>query len=306
MTGEGPAVEVTGLGKRYGNRIALDGLSFTIERGEIFALLGPNGAGKTTTVEIIEGFRRADTGQVRVLGSDPTRDAATLRRREGIMLQEGGLYPAITPREALRLFSRLYLRSRPIEELLELAGLGDVAGTRWRRLSGGEKQRLKLALALLPDPEIVFLDEPTAGMDPAARRTTWQIIRELRRRGTTVLLTTHYLEEAEQLADHVAIVVRGRLAALDRPADLVAHDASRVTLRTLRPASPALLRSLPSAREVGGGATAYVFQTDDAPRLLTEITGALRDADVPIAELRVGAGSLEEVFLALVGTETAG
>jgi ABC-2 type transport system ATP-binding protein len=298
-----PAVQVSGLVKRYGDRTAVDGISFEIQPGEVFALLGPNGAGKTSTVETIEGFRRPDGGQARVLGLDPISDAGRLKQRIGIMLQEGGLYPAITPREALNLFSRLYARTRPPKELLETVGLQAAGDTRWRRLSGGEKQRLKLALALLPEPEVVFLDEPTAGMDPVARRKTWEIIERLRDSGTTVVLTTHYLEEAEHLADRVAIVVHGRLAALDTPGALIARDVSRVTLRTARPTDIRILQTLASARSVRSEAGVYLFDTDDAPALLTEITTLLRPSDTPITELRVGAGSLEDVFLSLAQSE---
>lgn len=294
-----PAVRVTQLVKRYGARTAVDGVSFDIAAGEVFALLGPNGAGKTTTIEIVEGFRAPDSGTVRVLGLDPHHDASEVKQRVGIMLQEGGLYPAMTPREALALFARLYPRVRPANELLHMVGLQKAADTRWRRLSGGEKQRLKLALALLPDPQIIFLDEPTAGMDPVARRQTWETIEALRTRGVTVVLTTHYLEEAEHLADRVAIIVHGQLAALDRPQALIARDVSRVTMRASIPVSLEMLANLPSAQSVRQDGAAYVFDTRDAPSLLAEAATAMRTAEIPITELRVGAGSLEDVFMEL-------
>jgi ABC-2 type transport system ATP-binding protein len=195
-------------------------------------LLGPNGAGKTTTVEILEGYRKPDSGSVRVLGLDPDRQGAALKPRVGLMLQQGGLFPQITPREALRLFAAFYADPEQPEALLEQLQLTDVATTRFRQLSGGQKQRLSLGLALIGKPHLVFLDEPTAAMDPQARRATWNIIRALSQRGTTVLLTTHFMDEAEQLAQRVAIVDRGRLVALDSPAGLRQSVAREVRVAT--------------------------------------------------------------------------
>src|SRR5205823_7452368 len=215
-----PAVVVEGLKKAYGANLAVDGLSFTVERGEVFGLLGPNGAGKTTTVETLEGYRAPDAGTARVLGLDPIRDHAALTPRIGVMLQEGGLYPGIRPLEALRLFAAYYADHEVPEALLDLVGLRPVAGTLVRRLSGGQKQRLSLALALVGKPEVVFLDEPTAGMDPHARLTTWEVVVGLKERGSTVILTTHAMDEAERLCDRVAIIDGGHLVALGTPGDL--------------------------------------------------------------------------------------
>src|SRR5262249_43814164 len=215
-----PAITVDGLVRRYGDRAVVAGPSFQVERGEVFALLGPNGAGKTTTVEILEGYRQPSGGLVRVLGLDPVQDARQLKPRIGVMLQDGGVANAVRPLEALELFASFYAKPAEPRALLELVGLEDAARTRYRALSGGQKQRLSLALALVGRPELVFLDEPTAGMDPQARRATWEIVRSLKRDGVTVLLTTHFMEEAEQLADRVAIVDRGRLVALDAAAGL--------------------------------------------------------------------------------------
>ena len=212
------AVVADGLEKRYGATRAVDGVRFEVARGEIFALVGPNGAGKTTTVEMLEGYRRADGGTVRVLGLDPVDDGAALRPRIGVMLQEGGLYPGLRPLEVLRLFAAFYENPEQPEALLERVGLLDQRRTIVRRLSGGQKQRLSLACALVGRPELVFLDEPTAGMDPQARATTWELVRDLRARGTTIMLTTHLLDEAEQLCDRVAIIVAGKVAALGTPA----------------------------------------------------------------------------------------
>src|SRR5688572_30534071 len=216
----GPAITVEHLVRRYGARSVVDGLTFEVQRGEVFAVLGPNGAGKTTTVEILEGYRAPSDGRVRVLGLDPIRDAGRLKPRIGVMLQDGGVAPSMRPLEALELFASFYASPTEPRALLSLVGLDDVVGTRYRALSGGQKQRLSLALALVGRPELVFLDEPTAGMDPQARRSTWEIVRTLKRAGVTVMLTTHFMEEAEHLADRVAIVDGGRLVALDAPAAL--------------------------------------------------------------------------------------
>ena len=218
-----PAVQIAGLVKRYGDRTAVAGLDLTIATGEIFGLLGPNGAGKTTTVEILEGYRATDAGTVRVLGLDPQTEAPALRPRIGVMLQEGGLYPGVKPLELLRLFAAFYEHPDDPDRLLDLVGLRDVAGTMVRRLSGGQAQRLSLALALIGTPELVFLDEPTAGMDPRARADTWTLVRDLRSRGTTVLLTTHYMDEAEQLCDRVAILDRGVAVATGTPVEVTAR-----------------------------------------------------------------------------------
>lgn len=292
-----PAVVFRGLVKTYGGRRAVDDLSFEVGQGEIFALLGPNGAGKTTTVEIAEGYRRPTAGHVKVLGLDPAVDGARLKPRIGAMVQEGSLYPAITSREALQLFARFYPSSRSTDELLNLVGLQDSAGVRYRRLSGGQKQRLALALALVGRPELVFLDEPTAGMDPQARRATWDVVRNLRDEKVTVLLTTHYLDEAERLADRVAIIDRGKLAAIGSPAELVQRGASTVRVRTAVPINRNLLTALPSALSVVSEDATYILQTEKPQELVFEIVACLRGSSIPVLEIRVGQGSLEEVFL---------
>jgi ABC-2 type transport system ATP-binding protein len=296
------AVVVDRLVKSYGARRAVDDLSLEILHGEVFALLGPNGAGKTTTVETLEGFRRPDSGSVRVLGLDPFTDGARLKRHIGVMLQEGGVYPAMTPREALNLFGRFYEHARDTQELLTLVGLEDAAHTRYRRLSGGQKQRLSLALALVPRPQLVFLDEPTTGLDPQSRRATWGIIEQLKADGVTVLLTTHYLEEAERLADRIAIMDEGRLVALDTPTALVKGDASRVRIRTTSAVDPQIFSALPSAGAVRFEPPhTYLCDTSNAGSLAVEVATLLRDRHIPLAELRIGGGSLEDVFLGLTG-----
>ncbi len=214
-------VEVSGLRKSYGETEAVRGVDFEIGAGEVFALLGPNGAGKTTTVEILEGFRERDAGEVRVLGVDPQRAGGDFRERIGVVLQNAEpVYPVLTVAEVVRLFAGYYRRSRDAAEVIELVGLGDKRRERVRALSGGQRRRLDLALALVGDPEVLFLDEPTTGFDPAARRVAWETIRRLGSLGKTILLTTHYLEEAERLADRVAVINAGRIVAAGTPAEL--------------------------------------------------------------------------------------
>jgi ABC-2 type transport system ATP-binding protein len=300
-----PAVHVAELRKSYNGRLVVDGLSFDVARGEIFALLGPNGAGKTTTIEILEGYRKADGGEIRVLGLDPLGDHAALMRRAGLMLQQGGIYPGIRVGEALELFRHFY--DDPIEPqtLLDDLGLREAAGTRYRQLSGGQQQRLSLALALIGRPEIAFLDEPTAGMDPQARRATWEIIRSLKAQDVTVLLTTHFMDEAEELADRVAIVDGGRLVALDRTAALMRSGPS-TTVYMVAPAGLDVgqIGSLNAARQaVEDRPGHYTIETENAGVTLAELTGWLRDQQVLPRELRIGGESLEDVFLRLTGPE---
>jgi ABC-2 type transport system ATP-binding protein len=221
-----PVVVVEALRKEYGSVTAVDGLSFTIERGEVFALLGPNGAGKTTTVEILEGHRRRTGGSVTVLGFDPQTGGRDYREQIGIVLQEAGFDEEFTVREIVTMYSRLYPRRRDVDETIERVGLTDKAGARTKTLSGGQRRRLDLALGLIGDPELLFLDEPTTGFDPSARRRAWDLIASLRDLGTTILLTTHYMEEAERLADRVAVIQSGTLVALDTPEALVRRRPS--------------------------------------------------------------------------------
>jgi len=318
MTSEAtPAVVARDVRKRYGAREILTGLSFDVRRGELFALLGPNGAGKTTTVEIIEGYRRVDGGSVRVLGLDPARDGSRLRPRIGLMLQEGGIDPRTTPREALRLYARFYRDPEDPDRLLELVDLERAAGTRFRRLSGGEKQRLGLALALIGRPELLVLDEPTAGMDPAAKQATRDRIAALRAAGTTILLTTHELGDVERLADRVAVLDRGRLVALGTPAELTGAGAPRVRFRLSAPLDASDVVALAAAVAPGGSAVRVVpagpgahyeleglLQAAD-PRLVAALAAWCADRGLLITELRLGAASLEERYLELVGEDVA-
>jgi ABC-2 type transport system ATP-binding protein len=297
------AVEVRDLVKSYNGRAVVDGLSFTVLPGEIFALLGPNGAGKTTTVEILEGYRRPDAGSVRVLGLDPSRQGSTLKPRMGLMLQQGGLFPQITAREALRLFAAFYPDAEDPDALLDQLQLYDAAGTRFRQLSGGQKQRLSLGLALVGKPRLVFLDEPTAAMDPQARRSTWNIIRALSQRGTTVLLTTHFMDEAEQLASRVAIVDRGKLVALDAPAALRQAVANEIRC-SMQPAQDeaAVAAALHLPRENDG---TLVLHVEPSPARIAELTAWLKTQNVLLTELRAGSRSLEQAFLALTDSGAA-
>jgi ABC-2 type transport system ATP-binding protein len=306
--GAGWAIEVAGLEKRYGDRVAVDGISLGIPPGEVFGLLGPNGAGKTTTVETLEGYRTPDAGQVRVLGLDPTADGPTLRPRIGVMLQEGGLYPGVKPLEALRLFAAFYPDPDDPERLLDLVGLSDSAGTYVRRLSGGQCQRLSFALALVGRPEVLFLDEPTAGMDPRARATTWQLIRGLRDAGTTVVLTTHHMDEAETLCDRLAIIDRGRIVAEGTPADITntgARDLHFSSAPGLDLPALAAALSLPAHTVLEDRPGEYTIRTTMTPDLVADIAVWLRDKGYGLTELRSERATLEEVFLALTRDETA-
>jgi ABC-2 type transport system ATP-binding protein len=312
------AVRVSDLRKSYGARQILSGVSLEVRRGELFALLGPNGAGKTTTVEILEGYRRADAGTVRVLGLDPASNGSELRPRIGLMLQEGGIDNRSTPREVLRLYAKFYRDPENPDELLESVDLGRAATTKYRRLSGGEKQRLSLAIALLGRPELLVLDEPTAGMDPAAKQTTRERIAGLRAAGTTILLTTHELGDVERLADHVAVLDRGRIVAYGTPAELTGAGAPRVRFRLSTAiagedgaalAGAATGGREPSARVTGAGAGHHYELTGLAdapdPAMIARLAAWCADRGLLITELRLGSASLEERYLELVGAEAA-
>jgi ABC-2 type transport system ATP-binding protein len=275
------AIEVRGLRKRYGDFEAVRGIDVTVLRGEVFGLLGPNGAGKTTTVEILEGYRERTAGEVSVLGRDPGTRSRALRQRIGIVLQSGGIYGHVTPREALRHWAAFYPKPRDVEEVLTLAGLQEKADVLSRKLSGGQLRRLDFALALVGDPELIFLDEPTTGFDPEARRSAWETVRSLRDLGKTILLTTHYLDEAQELADRVAIVKDGRILAIGPPRELGAGAAHyRVAYRD-------------------HGGQLIERQTEDPTRLLNELTGEALARGERLEELSVGRPTLEDVYLEL-------
>ena len=274
------AVEVRGLRKSYDGFEAVRGIDFDLRAGEVFGLLGPNGAGKTTTVEILVGYRRRDAGEVRVLGADPERAERTWRGRIGVVPQSGDLFPNLTVIEHLELFAGYYEQPRSPEQVLTLVGLEEKRGSKTRTLSGGQRRRLDLGVALVGDPELLFLDEPTTGFDPSARRAAWETIRSLRSLGKTILLTTHYIDEAQQLADRVAVLRRGEIVASGTPAELIAQAPSTV------------IRYRRNGEEVA-------VETEDPVQVLHELTGqAIRDG-IDLAGLEVHRPTLEEVYLSL-------
>jgi ABC-2 type transport system ATP-binding protein len=276
------AIVVRDLRKSYDGLEALRGVSFEIEAGEVFGLLGPNGAGKTTTVEILEGYRRRDGGTASVLGHDPGDAPRELRRRIGVVLQQSELHPLLTVRETHQLFAGYYPQPRDVDEVISLVGLEEKRDARLKTLSGGQKRRLDLGIALVGDPELLFLDEPTTGFDPSARRSAWELIRSLRSLGTTILLTTHYLDEAQQLADRVAVIAAGAIVAIGAPAELI--GARRTTeIRYVRDGEP------------------VVVETDEPTRMLHELTAEALAAGTELAGLEVRRPTLEDVYLELVG-----
>ena len=279
-----PAIEVSGLRKAYGNLEAVREVDFAIEEGEVFGLLGPNGAGKTTTVEILEGYRKRDAGEVRVLGHDPERPGQDFRERIGVVLQQSEMWPNLTVRETHAIFAGYYRAPRDVDEVVALVGLREKAGARVKTLSGGQKRRLDLGIALIGDPDLVFLDEPTTGFDPQARRAAWEMIRSLRSLGKTVLLTTHYLDEAEQLSDRVAVMREGRIVRVGTPRELTTTDL-QTEIRYRRDGEEVLV------------------QTDEPTRVLAELTSAAVARGEELDGLQVRRPSLEEVYLALTADE---
>ncbi len=300
ITPRGHAIEVFDLVKSYGSLRAVDGVSFTVAHGEFFGILGPNGAGKTTTLEIIEGIRRADSGEVRVLGASPWPRNADLLPRIGVQLQASSFFDKLTAREQIEAFGALYgVPAREAVEWLDLVGLADKADTLENRLSGGQRQRLSIACALVHDPEVVFLDEPTAALDPQARRNLWDVISGIQARGTTVVYTTHYLDEAEALCDRVAIMDAGRIHAMDTPAALVRGlDAPTRVALPQRVLDVATARLLPGADSVESADAEVVVSTCSPAVLLT----ALAEAD-RLDGVSVRTATLEDVFLHLTGRE---
>jgi ABC-2 type transport system ATP-binding protein len=302
---EATAVVLDGVVKRYGSRTVLDGVSLTVARGEVVAVLGPNGAGKTTAVEIVEGYRARDGGQVRVLGTDPAHGGRALRARVGLMLQDGGVDRRARPRETLVQYAGFHADPRDPDELLRMVGLEGVAATPYRRLSGGERQRLGLAMALVGRPEVVILDEPTAGMDPEARAATRRIIAGLRDEGAAILLTSHDLADVERSADRIAVLVDGRVVASGSPSELMAAVTPSVRFSLDRPLDPTEIAGLASA--VGGSVVALEagrYRIDGItadPTTISALTDWCATADARIVELRTVGGSLEDAYLALVG-----
>jgi ABC-2 type transport system ATP-binding protein len=290
------AIVVEGLRKSYGAVEAVRDISFTVERGEVFGLLGPNGAGKTTTVEILEGYRKRDAGRVEVLGEDPANGSRSLKQRVGLVLQECAVPPALTVREVVELNRCYYPSPRPLDEVIELVGLGEKSNARVKALSGGQQRRLDLALALIGDPELIFLDEPTTGFDPSARRNAWEIVRSMRRLGKTVVLTTHYMDEAQNLADRICLIAAGRVLRMGTP-DSLRAEQSVTRIRFSLSAGLDMARAPVSAELEADGIVPVMTETPT--RVLHELTTWALAEGAELGGLEVSRPSLEDVYLTL-------
>ena len=294
-----PIIEARGLRKSYGDFEALKGIDLTVRAGEVFCLLGPNGAGKTTTVEILEGHRDYDAGEVRVLGHDPQHHERSLKARIGIVLQSAGVERFLTVEEVIDLFRGYYPHPRPLDEILRIVGLEEKRESLIRRLSGGQVRRLDLALALAGDPDLLFLDEPTSGFDPSARRSAWEMIACLRNLGKTILLTTHYMDEAERLSDRLAVIADGRIVAEGTVASLREQQAA--TVISFREAPGDILDGFDGTARVEDGRV--MIETDEPTRVLHQLTSRAAGAGVELDELRVAPVSLEDIYLKLTATD---
>jgi ABC-2 type transport system ATP-binding protein len=303
LNNEQPAIEVRGLRKRYGELEAVRGVSFEVARGEVFCLLGPNGAGKTTTVEILEGYRLRSDGEALVLGMDPARGERELRERVGIVLQQCGVQSDLTVAELIDMYGRYHSRRRGVDEVIELVELGDKRDERAKKLSGGQRRRLDLALALVGDPDLIFLDEPTTGFDPAARRQAWSTIRSLCELGKTVFLTTHFMDEAQYLADRVAVMRDGEIIALGRPEELGGRDLRPAEIRFSLPPQWSLgdLPEMPESDRSIDGERALVLTRDPVGASYLITSWAL-DHDVDIGHFSVTQPTLEDIYLELTGS----
>ncbi|MEK6276980.1 MAG: ABC transporter ATP-binding protein [Actinomycetota bacterium] len=294
-------ISVQGLHKSYGDFEAVRGIDLEISRGEIFAFLGPNGAGKTSTVEVLEGFRTRDSGEVSVLGEDPARADAAWRERVGFVLQQSKPDEYLTARESLQLYAGYYRSPRSVDEVIDLVGLGAKADERAKNLSGGQQRRLEVGLALIGDPELLFLDEPTTGFDPSARRQAWRVISNLRQLGKTIFLTTHYMDEAQFLADRAAIIVRGQIVAVGAPDELGKHTGADTEVRFRLPEGvPPADLPVPTAEESDGF---VILRTAEPVRVLHDLTAWAIQRDVKLTGLEVGRPSLEEIYLELTEQE---
>ncbi|HYO61443.1 MAG TPA: ABC transporter ATP-binding protein [Actinomycetota bacterium] len=291
-----PAIEVRNLTKSYGSNDAVKGIDLTVERGEIFALLGPNGAGKTTTVEILEGHRKRSGGEVSVLGHDPGRGERAFKERIGIVLQETGVEPYLTVAEVIDLFRGYYPDPLPVDRIVELVGLHEKRDTRVSKLSGGQQRRLDVAVGLAGNPDLLFLDEPTTGFDPSARRGAWKIVKDLAGEGKTIFLTTHYMDEAQFLADRVAIIVGGRIIAEGPPSTLATHDLATTTVSFALPEGRSLPESFGAASVAGD---LVELKTSEPMRTLNELTGWALAEGVELQGISVSRPSLEDVYLDL-------
>ena len=299
----GVAIRVEELEKSYGAIEAVRGIDFEVPEGSIFALLGPNGAGKTTTVEILEGYRSRTSGEVSVLGHDPARNDPGLKKRIGIVLQTTGVESYLTVAEAIELHRGYYPRPLPLDEIIEVVGLLDKRNERVKRLSGGQQRRLDVAIGLAGDPVLLFLDEPTTGFDPAARRNAWSMIANLRSLGKTVFLTTHYMDEAQNLADDVAIITAGKIVAQGSPAELAARSTDHTIRATIPPEAPPLPDSLAGHMRAGTRELEIVTQAPEV--VLNDLTGWALAHDVRLLDLRAGGATLEDVYLKLTAEQPA-
>jgi ABC-2 type transport system ATP-binding protein len=299
------AIEVRGLTKSYGDVQAVRGIDLTVHVGEVFALLGPNGAGKTTTVEIMEGFRDRSSGDVNVLGHDPAKGERALKARIGVVLQSTGIDPYLTVSETIDMYGRYYPKPRPVQEIVELVGLTEKRSSRVSKLSGGQQRRLDVGIGLAGDPELLFLDEPTTGFDPAARRGAWEVVKNLAGLGKTIFLTTHYMDEAQYLADRVAVIANGRIVAEGPPSSLGGRDMAASTIRFRLPKGdhelPQNLR--PAAAAVNG---LFEIRAEDPTRALYELTGWAVERGIRLDHLEVSRPSLEDVYLQLTGSQSEG
>ena len=296
-------VEVKNLTKRYGDLVAVNEVSFSIKKGEIFGLLGPNGAGKTTTVEMIEGLRKPDGGTIKVCGIDVPKGTDRVKEIIGAQLQSTTIYDTIKVREVVDLFGGYYQKSIPTDQILEDVSIADKQGSFVGTLSGGQKQRVALALALVNDPEVLFLDEPTTGLDPQARRNVWDIIEGLRGKGKTIILTTHYMEEAERLCDRVGIIDHGRIIALDTTRDLIAKQnlESSIEFTTSKSVSKEFFEKLPKVSKVAQDGDRFILHTKESSRVLAELTRLAEENGLNLENISVRKATLEDVFLALTG-----
>ncbi|MBV9100210.1 MAG: ABC transporter ATP-binding protein [Candidatus Dormibacteraeota bacterium] len=294
------AIVVSDLRKSYGALEAVRGVSFEVKEGEVFGLLGPNGAGKTTIVEILEGYRQRDSGDVSVLGQDPRTAGRSLRERVGLVLQEAAVPPLLTARELIEMYRGYYPHPRPTGEVLELVGLSEKADERVRRLSGGQQRRLDVALGLVGDPELIFLDEPTTGFDPSARRNAWEVVRNMRTLGKTIVLTTHYMDEAEHLADRICVIAQGRVVAEDTPGNLRARTVGQTQIRFSVPQG-VRMEDIPVKADVRDGTA--VIATSTATRTVNELTTWALGRGIELPNLEVVRPTLEDVYLELTSDE---